>query len=193
MGGAVTNSNAFTLRLIFGMVFIFLAVSACIISCVSYCGRMRPSIVAAGFIRYAIRIEGEEWVRFVNYFFSSTGRPSRARGWWFCWGRYGLHYKHSMQRGYGYIILGSLGLMIDDLFCTTYNRHIVINVEMLNVESSRNDNNNELIVDKMIRVWLCRRVYDSRWPPTPFKVDFFLPSQIPAYEIPGIMNFIAKG
>ncbi|CAF1141610.1 unnamed protein product [Rotaria sordida] len=85
------------------------AVSACLISCFSYCGRMRPSIVAAGFIRYAIRIEGEEWLRFVNYFFSSTGRPSRARGWWFCWGHYGLHYKHSIQRGYGYIILGSLG------------------------------------------------------------------------------------
>ncbi|CAM4811169.1 unnamed protein product [Rotaria magnacalcarata] len=55
---------------------------------------------------------------------------------------------------------------------------------MLSIVSADRDNNNELIVDKVIRVWLCRRLYDSRWPPTPFKVDFFLPPQIPDYEIP---------
>ncbi|CAF4226479.1 unnamed protein product [Rotaria magnacalcarata] len=107
--------------------------------------------------------------------------------------KWSYHYKRSIQRGYGYIVLGSSGFMIDDLFCTSYPFFVVINIEMLSIVSADRDNNNELIVDKVIRVWLCRRLYDSRWPPTPFKVDFFLPPQIPDYEIPGIIKLIALG
>ncbi|CAF4404917.1 unnamed protein product [Rotaria socialis] len=103
------------------------------------------------------------------------------------------HYKRSIQRGYGYIVLGSNGFMIDDLFCASYLGFVVINIEMLSIVSADSNNDNELIVDKVIRVWLCRRFYASRWPPTPFKVDFFLPPQIPDYEIPGIIKIIALG
>ncbi|CAF2086746.1 unnamed protein product [Rotaria magnacalcarata] len=84
--GTGAGDTAYILQLLFGLVFIMLAFCASIMLIVSYCQRKQPISAALGNIRYTIRIEGGQWVRFVNYFFSSKGRPSRARGWWFCGG-----------------------------------------------------------------------------------------------------------
>ncbi|CAF3878884.1 unnamed protein product [Rotaria sp. Silwood1] len=193
MRQAEYESSTFTVFTIAGALTVMLTFGTCIFSCTRYCSRVRPKFAREGHIRYTMRIDGEQWIRFVKYFFSRKGRPSRARGWWFCCGPYGSHYKQSIERGYGYIILTSTGLMIDDLFCASYGEHIAIKVELLRFVSSHNDSSNQLTVDKMVRVWLCRRTYDSRCPPTPFKVDFFIPWQIPDYEVPGMVNFIALG
>lgn len=151
-----------------------------------------PDIVARGPIRYVMRIEGDQWKRFLTYFYSAIGRPSGHRGWWyFCKGN-GKRYQRLLLRNYGYIVLGSDGFMVDELFCTTYDRHVVLNVELLPKIGLKSENSNEIIIDTVLRIVLCRRVYNSRWgPPTPFKIDIFLPSELPSYEVPGIVRCVA--
>jgi hypothetical protein len=147
-----------------------------------------PARVAQGPIRYVMRIEGDQWKRFLTYFYSTDGGPSGFHGWWNCCGRGRQHYQRLLMRGHGHIVLGSLGFMIDELFCTTYAYHVVLNLEFLWVKSVPN----EPIADLVMRVWLCRSVYNRRWgPPTPFKVDIFLASQIPSHEIPSIAKYVA--
>jgi len=188
--GLESNTAVFVVCISLGLAFLFAAFGALFMALTVQSQRRRPTIVAQGHIRYTIRIEGEQWARFLAYFYSAKGRPSRARGWWFCCGRGGSRYQRLLQRGYGHFILGSLGLIVDELFCTTYDHHIVLQVELLPVANGVIREDGVPIIDTMVRVWLCRRLYDSRWPPTPFKVDFFLPPQIPSYEIPGILKFI---
>lgn len=153
----------------------------------------RPQTVAQGSVRYVMRIDGEQWRRFVTYFCSTDGRPSGVRGWWFCCQPGGRRYQRLLQRNHGYIVFGSLGFMVDELFCTTYSRHIVLNVELLPMIGGANDENG-MTVDKVMRVWLCRRVYNARsGPPIPFKVDICLAAELPSYEIPGIVKYVAMG
>ena len=96
------------------------------------------------------------------------------------------------MRGYGHVVFGSLGLMIDELYCTLYSGHVVIDVQLLPVQSVTNESSNEPVVDIMMRVWLCRRFYNARWgPPTPFKLDIFLASEVPASEIRNIIHYVA--
>lgn len=150
----------------------------------------QPQTVAQGPIRYVMRIDGEQWKRFVTYFCSTVEGPYGVRCRCCCRQQRQQRYQRLLQRNYGHIVFGSLGFMVDELYCTTYDAHVVLNVEVLSKIGDPN-NQGEVIPDIVMRVWLCQRVYNARYgQPIPFKIDIFLASRLPAYEIPSIVSYV---
>ena len=147
--------------------------------------------VARGTIHYVMRIDGEQWKRFVNYFYKTAVRPCGDRCWCCCGQQHQQLYQSLLQRNSGHIVFGSLGFIVDEFFCTTYDAHVVLNVELLPMITDTNDQS-QVIQDIVMRVWMCRRVYIRRYGrPIPFKIDIFLASGLPPYEIPNIVQYVA--
>ena len=178
------NDTSFIVWIIFGSIFTIASLVLFVIALMMGFSR-EPKTVAQGSIRYVMRINGEQWKRFVTYFYGTAVRCG-----WLCGQQHRKRYQRLLQRNHGHIVFGSLGFMVDELFCTTYDTFIVLNVELLPMIASTN-NENEAIPDIVMRVWLCQRVYNARYgPPIPFKIDIFLASELPPYEIPRIVSYV---
>jgi hypothetical protein len=193
LGYASYNSTINAICITFGLTLVLGSLILFVFALVIRCSYSRqPEKVARGPIRYVIRIEGDQWKRFITYFYSASGRPSGVYGWWFCCKGCGQHYQRLLLRNYGHVVFSSLGFMVDELYCITYDEYVVLNVELLQMIEGTNEDSNEPIVDMVMRVWLRPRVENrnGRRPP-PFKIDIFLASELPSYVIPGIVNCVA--
>lgn len=190
IGNYVLEVTSFVVWIIFGSIFAFTGLVLFGFALMKLFSR-EPQTVAQGSVRYVMRINGEQWKRFVTYFYRTAVRPCGVRCWWFCGQQHRQRYQRLLQRNHGHIVFGSLGFMVDELFCTTYDTHTVLNVELLSMIASTN-NENEVIPDRVMRVWLRRRVYNAQWGThIPFPIDIFLASELPSYEIPNIVSCVA--
>ena len=123
-------------------------------------------------IRHMIRLEGEQWSRYVEHTFAdSTQRMKNTTK------------KRSLARGYGHVLLGPQCLLLDSLFSMTYEKNMTVRTEVIAAPN---------MVDMMLRVWFCRRTANGQTNVNndPFKFDIFLPPHMTTEELSSIVNLI---
>jgi len=130
---------------------------------------------------YAIRIEGDQWVRYLAHWLYKNDRHIKSS---YCCIDIEKRINELRSRGFGYVIIGRNGFMIDELFCIRYIALIIHNVEILtNVDQSGAQ-------DTMLHVQYYYRWYESQFSRSAFHADIFIPPQIPKNELRKIRNFM---
>lgn len=135
-------------------------------------------IVQSG-IRYMIRLEGDQWSRYVQHI---DNEPDRIKS-------KSLTQK-LLSRGYGHVLIAPEGFYLDAMVAMQYD-----NIMILRTEVIRAPNN----IDMILRAWFCRRtvvVAVQNGHPVgnmnndPFKFDIFLPSTMSTDLLTSITNFM---
>ena len=88
-------------------------------------------------IRHMIRLEGEQWSRYVKHFFEDSPRRMQNKA-----------IQRLLARGYGHVLFGPQCLLLDVLRTMTYENVTIAHTEVITVPN---------MVDVMLRVWFCRR------------------------------------
>lgn len=115
--------------------FVFASVTALIFFWAIYYGakyymNKRLYAILRSNIRYLIKLEGEQWISYVNYLYG----PDRASfmylgavgAFTFCCCRR-PHYQQLIERGYGYIVLCKDGFLLDEMFSVVRNdTHVIL-------------------------------------------------------------------
>jgi len=132
--------------------------------------------VAKGGIRYMIRLEGDQWSRYVEHINAdSPRRMKRAVP------------QRLLARGYGHILFGPQGFCLDALLAMEYKNIMDVRTEVIRAPNG---------IDMMLRAWFCRRLVVVRTNSNvnvnndPFKFDIFLPPNMSTELLSSISNFI---
>ena len=137
--------------------------------------------VAKGGIRYMIRLEGDQWSRYVQHLLVDSPRKMKKET-----------PKRLLARGYGHVLLGPEGFFLDALLGATYENLMAVRTEVIRAPNG---------IDMMLRLWFCQRVVPvarNRTAPMnmnndPLKFDIFLPPTMPTERVTSIINFIMNG
>ncbi|CAF3402177.1 unnamed protein product [Rotaria socialis] len=132
----------------------------------------RAEDIANDGIRHVIRLEGEQWSRYVIHIRNDGPECLNVR--------HGVA-KKLIARGYGYVLVGLSGLLIDQLATMSYTNQIAVRSEFIRAPNG---------IDMMLRVWFCKRVYRVNWNNDPYTVDIFLPSEMTTDELSDINKYI---
>ncbi|CAF2093389.1 unnamed protein product [Rotaria magnacalcarata] len=124
----------------------------------------RAEDIANDGIRHVIRLEGEQLSRYVIHIHNDGPECLNVRQ--------GVA-KKLLARGYGYVLVGPSGLLIDQLATMNYANQIAVRSEFIRAPNG---------IDMMLRVWFCKRVYRVNWNNDPYNVDIFLPSEMTTDE-----------
>lgn len=132
---------------------------------------------------YTIRIEGDQWDRYLTYFFQADHKPVT---YYSCIAMSKKRIDELRQRGYGHVIIGSSGMMIDEIYFISYGAIYVLGAELLRTTDENG------VEDSMIRVQMTNRLQnESRASGQIFHVDVFVPPHMPADERTNIVDFLS--
>ena len=151
--------------------------------CVPFCmykyGMSKLNRIVESGIRYMIRLEGEQWSRYVQHIQKeSKGKMNKSI------------IKELVSRGYGHILLGIEGFFLDAMLSMQYENIIIERTEIIQAPNN---------IDMILRLWFCRRLVVIRTAnghttgnmnDDPFKFDLFLPSSMSTELLNSIVNFL---
>lgn len=130
-------------------------------------------------IRYMIRLEGDQWSRYVQHIQTeSKGKMSKSS------------MKQLSSRDYGHILIGAEGFFLDGMLAMQYENIVIVRTEIIQASNQ---------IDMMLRVWFCRRVVVIRTQNgqtvgnpnnDPFKFDIFLPTNMSTELLSSITDFM---
>lgn len=128
-------------------------------------------------VRYMIRLEGDQWSRYVEHIFADSPRRMKKAST-----------KRVLARGYGHVVLGPQGLFLDALLDMTYeNMMMVVRTEVIRASNGE---------DMMLRAWFRKRIIATNMNTNisndRFKFDIFLPPNMTTERLASITNFIMK-
>jgi hypothetical protein len=123
-------------------------------------------------IRHMIRLESEQWRRYVEHLLADSPRLMKRAAT-----------KRLLAHEYGHVLLSPRGILVDALLGMTYQNITSVRTEFIRAPNG---------VDMMLRAWFCRRVVNTQTNVNnePFKFDIFLPPQMATEELSSITNFI---
>jgi hypothetical protein len=150
----------------------------CIVYAQSISSRKR---VAMGGIRYMIRLEGDQWSRYVEHIYSESPRRMKRSA-----------PQRLLARGYGHILFGPQGFFLDALLGMEYKNITAVRTEVIRAPNG---------IDMMLRAWFCKRLVVVRVRDNsnvkvnndPFKFDIFLPPNMPTEVLSSLSDFITLG
>jgi hypothetical protein len=132
--------------------------------------------VANGGIRYMIRLEGDQWSRYIEHIYADSRRKMKK-----------ATPQRLLARGYGHILLGQQGFFLDALLGVEYNNIMPMRTEVIRAPNG---------IDMMLRAWFIGRPVAFGTNPNvkvnnePFKFDIFLPPNMSTEVLSSITNFI---
>jgi hypothetical protein len=132
--------------------------------------------LAKGGIRHMIRLEGDQWSRYVGHIFTDSPRQMRKAST-----------KWLLARGYGHLLLAPQGFLLDALLGMNYKNITVVHTEVIGAPNG---------VDLMLRAWFRKRIVvittdeSINMKNGPLKFDIFLPPQMSTEHITSLSNLI---
>ena len=128
--------------------------------------------IGHGKIQHMLRIEGEQWVRYVEHIFAESRRSMTTRA---C--------RRLLARGYGHVLIGPNWILLDALLCMAYENVTAVRHEIIKAPNK---------IDMMLRVWFFKRNLNIQTDMgnDPMKFDIFLPPQMDTEELLSIVNHI---
>ncbi|CAF1206657.1 unnamed protein product [Adineta steineri] len=135
-------------------------------------------IVKSG-IRYMIRLEGDQWIRYVQHINNEPKRKMNKSS-----------RKELLSRSYGHILIGTDGFFLDSMLGMQYENIMIVRTEIIQAPNK---------IDMMLRAWFCQRLVVIRTQNgqtngavnnDPFKFDIFLPLNMSTELVSSITNFM---
>ncbi|CAF1270079.1 unnamed protein product [Adineta steineri] len=130
-------------------------------------------------IRYMIRLEGDQWIRYVQHINNESKRKMNNSS-----------VKQLLSRGYGHILIGPEGFFLDSMLGMQYENIMIVRTEIIQAPNK---------IDMMLRAWFCQRLVVIRTQNgqtngavnnDPFKFDIFLPLNMSTELVSSITNFM---